>query len=343
MAIKLSDDYFNLSDGNAMSIDDRIRNAFAVDGKVIFKGIVYDCEEKLRDFLFSEEVLEKDVTTEAIKKTTSKLLGLFIVFGLCTVLWACGDNSKTNIPTEYCEELVRLAEEGNAEAQFKLGQCYFDGKGIDKNEREAVKWITKAAGQGNVDGLAAMGNAYQIGIGGLKVNYEEAVSFFLKAAEKGHLGAMYNLGIAYLDGVGVTRNPKESFNWFLKAAEKGDAMSQRFVGDYYRYMFNEIGVSQDEHKAFNWYLKSAEQGVSQAQVQVGISYTEGLGTNQDLSKAHEWYMKAGEQNNSMALYNLGVMYLNGIGVSQDINKGLGFMQKSASLGNEGAKRFLQSY
>ena len=44
---------------------------------------------------------------------------------------------------EAMEWLTKAAEQGDAEAQFKLGQHYQRGSG------EAVKWFTKAAEQGN--------------------------------------------------------------------------------------------------------------------------------------------------------------------------------------------------
>ena len=54
-------------------------------------------------------------------KQTMTLAGILLTFALC--LASCNGNSQSNVnvPTEYCEELVKLAEEGNAEAQTRLG------------------------------------------------------------------------------------------------------------------------------------------------------------------------------------------------------------------------------
>lgn len=53
-------------------------------------------------------------------------------------------------------EAVRLyslaAEQGNAEAEYYLGDMYCQGKGVTKkNKDEAVKWWRIAAGKGHVD------------------------------------------------------------------------------------------------------------------------------------------------------------------------------------------------
>jgi len=52
------------------------------------------------------------------------------------------------------------AEQGDAIAQNKLGNCYFDGEGVTKNFQEAVKWYRKAAEQGNANAQYNLGNSY---------------------------------------------------------------------------------------------------------------------------------------------------------------------------------------
>ena len=49
------------------------------------------------------------------------------------------------------QELRPLAEQGVPVAQFQLGNMYRLGKGVPKNDAEAVKWWRKAAEQGHED------------------------------------------------------------------------------------------------------------------------------------------------------------------------------------------------
>ena len=51
--------------------------------------------------------------------------------------------------TEAAKWYQKAAEQGYAEAQFSLGQCYFYGNGVNKNKFEAAKWYQKAADQGH--------------------------------------------------------------------------------------------------------------------------------------------------------------------------------------------------
>ena len=48
-------------------------------------------------------------------------------------------------------EIRRLAEQGDAEAQYSLGWRYDEGEGVPEDKAEAVKWYRLAAEQGNDD------------------------------------------------------------------------------------------------------------------------------------------------------------------------------------------------
>lgn len=53
----------------------------------------------------------------------------------------------------------RAADQGYANAQFSLGVMYAEGRGVSKNDEEAVKWFRRAAAQGHVkakEGLKAL-------------------------------------------------------------------------------------------------------------------------------------------------------------------------------------------
>jgi hypothetical protein len=51
---------------------------------------------------------------------------------------------------EVFDSLFTSAEQGDANAQYKLGVKYFSGKGAPENNIEATKWLNKAASQGNI-------------------------------------------------------------------------------------------------------------------------------------------------------------------------------------------------
>ena len=75
---------------------------------------------------------------------------------------------------------------GETADQAKVGDLYSRGKGVDKDETEAVNW-------------------------------------FRKAAEKGNADAEYGLGMAYLRGKGIAKSDSLGYDWLKKAAQQGHA------------------------------------------------------------------------------------------------------------------------
>lgn len=142
-----------------------------------------------------------------MKKVVSFMLAVVAIVCLAS----CGGNSKSevNVPTEYCEELVKLAEDGNAEAQSKLGICYEFGKGVTQSYSEAVKWYQKAAEQGNAEAQANLGVCYQNG-NGVTQSYSKAVELYRKSADQGNPIGQNNLGLCYDNGLGVEQSYKEA-------------------------------------------------------------------------------------------------------------------------------------
>ncbi len=59
----------------------------------------------------------------------------------------------------------KAAEQNDADAQNKLGHCYYNGQGVAKDCVEAVKWFRKAAEQNDADAQNKLGHCYYNGQG----------------------------------------------------------------------------------------------------------------------------------------------------------------------------------
>jgi TPR repeat protein len=94
-----------------------------------------------------------------------------------------------------------------------LGECFFTGRGVAKNEVEAVKWFRKSAEQGNTDAQAKLGWCYLNGVG-IPKDDAEAVRWLRGAADKGNNDAKHNLGKCYLNGAGVPKDHIEAYALF---------------------------------------------------------------------------------------------------------------------------------
>jgi hypothetical protein len=155
---------------------------------------------------------------------------------------------------------LTAAEQGDADAQYKLGIAYCQGDNVPQDDAQAAKWFRKAAEKGFALAQNNLGVLYYKGEGVPQDN-EQAAQWFRNAAEQGLANAQYNLGIAYDAGQGVPQDEAEALKWFRKAAEQGDARAQSILGVMYE---RGQGLPQDLELAAEWYRRAAEQGFSPA-------------------------------------------------------------------------------
>jgi len=105
-----------------------------------------------------------------------------------------------------------LAEKGDAEAQYRLGTLYAEGKGVEHNDATAVTWFQRSAEQGNALAQYNLGASYAAGLGVAK-NEKEAANWFRRAADQGLPFAQLNLGLLCAAGHGVSQDNIEAMKW----------------------------------------------------------------------------------------------------------------------------------
>jgi TPR repeat protein len=126
--------------------------------------------------------------------------------------------------------LTPLANAGSATAQFRLGLLYYMGHGVPEDEKQAVFYWKKAAGQGSVDAMFHLGSAYLFGSQAARTVPDpdrEAATWYFQAASAGHAEAQYHLGLLFLAGKGVIDSRTEAARWMRKAAAQGHAEAKK--------------------------------------------------------------------------------------------------------------------
>ena len=127
---------------------------------------------------------------------------------------------STNGSTMKWSDYIVQAENGDADAQNKIGLCYEYGDGVAQDYAEAFKWYSLAAEQGNARAMNSVGHCYYNGYS-VPVDYTEAFRWFKKSADAGNKKAQYNLGVCYELGKGVKKDISEAKKWYRKAADNG--------------------------------------------------------------------------------------------------------------------------
>jgi hypothetical protein len=122
------------------------------------------------------------------------------------------------------QEVRKLAEEGNAAAQNKLGLFYKVGKGVTQNYGQAKRWFEEAAKQGHAEAQINLGSLYLQGDAPPQSPHM-ALFWFGRAAEQGVVPAFAKLGQMYQEGEGVPQDFVQAYMWFHLAATNGEAPS----------------------------------------------------------------------------------------------------------------------
>jgi TPR repeat protein len=257
--------------------------------------------------------------------------------GDADVQWFLGEcyahgNGVDKDEAEAARWYRKAAEQGIAKAQNSLGVYYAFGNGVTEDKAEAVKWFRKSADQGNADGQYLLGVCYRSGEG-VSEDKAEAVKWYRKSADQGNTNAQYDLGVCYYDGDGVSQDKTEAVKWYRKAAEQDNADAQNNLGRCYALG---DGVAEDKAEAVKWFQKAAEQGDTNAQNSLGSCYAFGNGVSEDKTEAVKWYRKSAEQGDAYAQYLLGVCYESGVGVTQDELAAVKWYKQAAEQKNEPA-------
>ena len=257
------------------------------------------------------------------------------------------------------------AASGNLNSTFNLYEYYMEGRGVEKDEGTAVKYLQKAAAAGHVGAMEKLGAAYCFGTGGLALDTKLAIKWLRKADAAGSLVAavplaialealgdgsgafamhqkaakggtadgIYGLATCYMEGKGTRMDPRKAKELFAQAGKLGSGEALYRLG-----MFEEMSGSPKE--AWRLFLAGAEAGSDEAAMYVGQAYYNGpgqgpaaaLGVGRDWAEAVRWYKKAAELGNNRVYATLGDMYMRGEGVPRSVATAVEWLRNGADKG-----------
>lgn len=184
--------------------------------------------------------------------------------------------------TDACR---KLADNGEAYAQYDLGIIYDQGLGVTQSDKDAVKYYMAAANLGYPPAQDRLGTIYVKGLLGLPLDYQQAARWYTAAADQGFADAQYSLGVLYEQGRGVPQSYAEAIKNYTAAANQGQPRAQFALA--YMYL-NGKGVKQDNVQAYIWLdlAASVNSDFADSRDQVGRRLTP-----EQLAKAQEQALK----------------------------------------------------
>lgn len=194
---------------------------------------------------------------------------------------------------------------GDTAGMYKLGMILLNGLlGQQKNAKDAVAWLKRAASQADEDNphaLHELGLLYEKAPGpgqpgslsGLApYDLAQARELFTQAGQFGYPPSQFKLGTCYEYGsLTCPVDPRRSIAWYTRAAERGDAESELALSGWY--LTGSEGVlKQSDSEAYLWARRAANKGLPKAEYAVGYYSEVGIGVKTDTEEAKRWYMRA---------------------------------------------------
>lgn len=163
---------------------------------------------------------------------------------------------------EQLAHIRTMAEQGDAEAQFELGEYYYEASFEEDTDLpyedaccEAAKWVQNAAEQGIAEAQFRLGNCYGLALG-VRYSEEESYKWYRKAADQGLAAGQCAVALHFRFSI---KDNEETAKWFLLAAEQGHEFSMKEIAYCYR---NGIGVEKNDAEADKWYGRLEESKAS---------------------------------------------------------------------------------
>lgn len=140
----------------------------------------------------------------------------------------CFRDGDTNCVSKW---LPQLAKTTDGDLAYRIATLLSTDKGNPQRARSVFEWTQRAATNGSLDAVVALGDMYMSGTGTEADPAKSYLNFF-RAANRGSPRGMYQLGVASCQGAVVPPNESHGFKWLRKASTEGYVAADRYMSAY---------------------------------------------------------------------------------------------------------------
>lgn len=193
----------------------------------------------------------------------------------------------------------KAVAQGNRDAAVNIGLAYYQGRGVQSDNRKAVKLISQAADAGSAHGKAVLGDFLIFGIKDvLPEDSKKGWKLIRDAAESGDGYAAARLGNANLSS-----NDEEGLKWLRIAVERGDPWGQYSLA--WLYWVGSHGMEKNYPEFLRLTQLAAIGGDIDAQRHLAAEYRNGApNLPKNAALAVYWYRRAAAQGDHEAIAQL---------------------------------------
>ena len=162
---------------------------------------------------------------------------------------------------EAAEQLGRLADAGDAYAQYIIGTAYRDGRLLIPDTVKAQKFLECAAKQEIDAAQYALGKLYLSDDADVH-NPAKGIYWLKRSADNGNDHAAYRLGKEYLSGKNTIKDAETAVSYLRQAADNGNAYAQYLLG---KLTLMGEGIPKDMDAAYEWFAAARDNGHAYAE------------------------------------------------------------------------------
>lgn len=298
--------------------------------------------------------LERRLRFEAMRGASSSVLAVAIMHDRGE-----GVPVDTKKAAEWYLWAARL---GHERAMAHMAYAYGAGRGLERNEADALKWLEGLNEGRRRSTLVEMGWALLLGTEGV-TDEAGALRFFERAAEL-QSGAAYQVALELERGTRGVQNREMADRLIRYAAERGDSSAATRLAQ----SLSRSSSVEDQRLAIRWYAAAAQDkdnavagqslsrlltvrpagalvpelvsalesaaraGNLEAILGMAHAYAEGIGVDASPEKAAGLLQQAADSGLPEAQYRLGLMYKSGLGVPVNLAKAMALMSSARQSG-----------
>jgi TPR repeat protein len=184
------------------------------------------------------------------------------------------------------EQLQRDCDAGNAEACDDLGDKYFRGFGVARDESLAARLFERACELGNADGCDGLAYCYRSGRGVPKDD-TRATSFYQKACDGGRENSCLVLATAYERGDGVPQDYTIADSLYEHLCDAGNGRGCERGAN----LHTQGAVLEDLTRWTSFMLKDCDLRHGDICLKLGLMYDIGMWVPKDTARANELFKK----------------------------------------------------
>lgn len=164
------------------------------------------------------------------------------------MLGLCYYEGTDKVQQDYSKAVSFFKKSMSKAAYAKLGDCYYYGRGVDKDFKQAVSYYQLGAEGtfGDSDAMRGLARCYYNG-NGVEQNYMAAIHLWERCNDA---ESDYNLGKCYELGLGVEKDQSAATTWYAKSAARGNVIAMYLLGS--RYAHGET-VEKDARQAAHYF------------------------------------------------------------------------------------------